>query len=131
MADVSTGAPPSSRNSGKNVVAWILSVLVALEFLAAGCMKLIGNPQMVDVFAHVGLGQWFRYFTGVLEVLLAIGLLAPKRSLRAARLLMLVMLGAIIAHLTVLRGTPYSAPWAAVATLVLLFVIARLRRSMA
>lgn len=52
------------------------------------------------------MGQWFRYFTGVLEVIGAIGLLIPKYSGYAALLLSAIMIGAIIAILAVLGGPP-------------------------
>ena len=61
---------------------------------------------MVTEFGKLGLGQWFRYFTGALEVVGAIGLLIPKYSGYAALILCAVMIGAIIAVLKVLGGPP-------------------------
>ncbi len=72
----------------------------------AGGVKLLSNPSMIEEFNRVGLGQWFRYFTGILEVTGAVGILVPKFSRWAALLLATVMAGAIIAHLTVLHSTP-------------------------
>jgi putative oxidoreductase len=43
----------------------------------AGGAKLAAAPTMIAVFAKVGLGQWFRYLTGTLEVIGAVGLLVP------------------------------------------------------
>ena len=74
---------------------------------------------MVQEFDQVGLGQWFRYFTGVLEVSGGVGVLIPKYSSWAALLLAMVMCGAIIAHLTVLHSPP-SLP----ATLLVIALIA-------
>ena len=91
------------------ITVWILSGLVALSFIAAGGAKLTGVPAMVEVFEKVGLGQWFRYFTGILEVVAGIGLLLSSYTFYAAALLALVMIGAIIAHLTVLGGSPAPA----------------------
>ena len=79
---------------------------------------------MVEVFNKVGLGQWFRYLTGVLEVAGAIGLLISRSAFYAAILLALVMVGAIIAHLTVL-GTSPAAP---IVLLALSGTIAYLRK---
>jgi putative oxidoreductase len=56
----------------------------------------------------VGLGQWFRYFTGTLEVAGAIGLLISRYAFYAAILLALVMVGAIIAHSTLLGTSPVA-----------------------
>ena len=106
------------------VLGWILCVLVAFVFLVFGSMKLLGKPIMVQEFAQVGLGQWFRYFTGTLEVVGAIGLLIPKVSRWAALLLAVVMAGALIAHFTAL----HSPPALAAILLVLAVVTAWLRR---
>jgi len=62
----------------KNVAGWILAVFLALVFVLAGGIKLIGAPAMVQEFAQIGFGQWFRFVTGILEVAGAIGLLIPR-----------------------------------------------------
>jgi uncharacterized membrane protein YphA (DoxX/SURF4 family) len=105
-------------------MVWLLRVLVALAFLAAGGAKLAAAPAMVAMFAAIGLGQWFRIVTGVLEVTGAIGLFIPAVTVYAALLLIVVMVGAIIAHLTVLGGSPVPA----IALLVLSGGIAWLTR---
>ncbi len=46
----------------------------------AGFSKLSGNEQMVGLFEAIGLGQWFRYLTGTMEVAGAILLLIPRTS---------------------------------------------------
>lgn len=74
---------------------------------------------MVREFDQVGLGQWFRYFTGILEVGGGIGVLIPKYSQWAALLLAVVMCGAILAHLTRLHSPP-SLP----ATLLVIALLA-------
>ena len=88
------------------VIGWILCVLLAFVFLMVGGMKLLGKPIMVQEFNQVGLGQWFRYFTGTLEVAGGLGVLIPRFSRWAALLLVLVMVGALIAHFTVLHSPP-------------------------
>jgi uncharacterized membrane protein YphA (DoxX/SURF4 family) len=115
---------PAVSGKGRLITLWILSGLVALAFLAAGGAKLAGAAAMVAVFDKVGLGQWFRYFTGFLEVAAGIGLLISRYAFYAAGLLAVVMVGAIIAHLTVLGGSP-AAP---VMLLVLTGIIAYLRK---
>ena len=111
-------------SKGGLITLWILSGLVALAFLAAGGAKLAGAAAMVEVFDKVGLGQWFRYFTGLLEVAAGIGLLISRYAFYAAVLLAIVMVGAIIAHVTVLGGSP--AP--AAVLFVLAGIIAYLRK---
>jgi len=38
-------------------------------FLMAGGSKLAGVPAMVSLFDQVGVGQWFRYVTGIMSSL--------------------------------------------------------------
>ena len=107
MAQTSTASIPSS-SPGKAVLIliWILSILEAALFLSVGIPKLLSVPIMVTEFGKIGLGQWFRYLTGALEVIGAIGLLIPKYSGYAALLLCAIMVGAIITILKVLGGPP-------------------------
>jgi putative oxidoreductase len=39
---------------------------------------------MVEMFANIGIGQWFRYVVGALEVAGAAGVLVPRVSGLAA-----------------------------------------------
>ena len=119
-----TNTLPANSGKVRLITPWILSGLLALAFLGAGGAKLAGAAAMVEIFNKVGLGQWFRYFTGVLEVAGAIGLLISRYAFYAAILLAIVMVGAIIAHLTVLG----SSPVAPVVLLVLSGTIAWLRK---
>src|SRR6266550_2022747 len=63
--------PLATATPGKavNIALWTLQMLVALAFVAAGSGKLLGSPDMVALFEAVGIGQWLRYLTGMLEVL--------------------------------------------------------------
>src|SRR5580658_7131788 len=77
-----------------NIAGWILAIVLALVFTLAGGVKLIGVPGMVAEFAQIGIGQWFRYVTGLMEVSGAIGLLIPKFRFWAALQIAAVMVGA-------------------------------------
>jgi putative oxidoreductase len=120
-----TTAVPAVSGKGRLITLWTLSGLIALAFISAGGAKLAGVSVMVEMFDKVGFGQWFRYFTGLLEVAGAIGLLIPRYAFYGAVLLAIVMVGAIIAHLAILGGSP--AP--AAALLVLAGIIAYLRKA--
>src|SRR5271155_3640848 len=113
-----------NMGKGLTIALWVLQVLAAAAFLGAGGAKLAGAPQMVEVFEKVGVGQWFRYVTGLLEVSGAIGVLVPGYAFYGAALLAMVMVGAIVSHLTVLGGSPASPA----VLLVLTGTIAYLRR---
>jgi len=115
---------PSQPSLPLAIPGWILSLLLALIFLSVGSMKLMSRPIMVQEFAQVGLGQWFRYFTGILEVAGAICILVPPLSRWGAVLLAAVMSGAVVAHLTALH-TPPTLP---AILLVMVLAVTWLRR---
>jgi len=75
-------------------------------FLFAGSLKLVGVPLMVHEFGMIGLGQWFRYFTGTIEVASAVLLLIPSVARFGAAALAVTMVGAIITHLFIIGGSP-------------------------
>jgi putative oxidoreductase len=92
-----------SQPRSTNIAVWILRVVVAALFLFAGLMKLSGQEMMVQEFDTVGLGQWFRSFTGILEVVGAVATLVPAVSALGAVLLLLVDAGAFVAQVGVLH----------------------------
>lgn len=98
---------PASR--WKPIAFWALKIVFALAFIGAGSAKLLGVPMMVAEFDTVGLGQWFRYFTGLMEIGGAILLLLPKTTFYGAVLLTAVCLGAFVALILVLHQDPIHA----------------------
>ena len=46
----------------------------------AGWAKVFGSSAMVEMFAIIGIGQWFRYVVGTLELAGAVGVLIPGLS---------------------------------------------------
>jgi len=81
---------------------WALKILAALAFLSAGYFKLTGAPMMVQTFDAIGVGQWFRIVTGAIEVAGAVLLFVPGIQAYGASLLAATMVGAVIAHVTIL-----------------------------
>ncbi len=91
-----------------NVVAWILQIVLAVAFLAAGGMKL-ARPRPALVGAGMGFAEDYSdgavKTIGAVEVLGAIGLIlpwllgvAPVLTPLAALGLALVMAGAVVVH---------------------------------
>src|SRR5258705_10983314 len=112
MAQVLTeGTRSDSSSTGKivNVVLWVLQIAAAGMFLMVGFLKLSGNAQLVGLFEAIGLGQWFRYLTGMLEVAGAILLLIPRTSGLGALMLAGVMVGAVVTHVFIVGGSPLPA----------------------
>src|SRR5712692_2470416 len=108
----------------RRVTVWTLTIVAAAMFLLAGTLKLTGLPMEVQLFDAIGIGQWFRYVTGSLEVVGAIGLFVPALAPFAALLLAMVMIGAIITHLFIVGGSPLIP----IALLAITIGIAYLRR---
>src|SRR3984893_8574426 len=112
MAQVLTeGTRSASSSTGKivNVVLWVLQIAAAGMFLMVGFLKLSGNPQLVALFEAIGLGQWFRYLTGSLEVVGAILLLIPRTSGLSALMLAGVMACAVVTHVFIVGRSPLGA----------------------
>ncbi|MBR1213119.1 DoxX family protein [Bradyrhizobium sp. JYMT SZCCT0180] len=105
MSLAAASAPPRWKSAG----LWVVRGLLALAFAGAGGAKLYGVPMMVESFQHIGLGQWFRYLTGVLEVLGAILILTPSLAAVGAVLLICIMIGATVTHLFVTGGSAVPA----------------------
>ena len=105
MTIVTLNRNPTKRRA-LTVVVWALQVVSAVLFLFSGTLKLTGAPMMVQMFGAIGLGQWFRYFTGGLEVISAVLLLVPSLARIGALALAITMVGAILTHLFIIGGNP-------------------------
>jgi MYXO-CTERM domain-containing protein len=99
------------------IALWVAQVALALMFLMAGGSKLAGATDMVSLFGRIGVGQWFRYVTGVIELTGGIALLIPSAAVFGAMLLIPTMIGAIVVNVFVVPASP-------VAPLVLLLLAA-------
>src|ERR1700692_878831 len=111
------------RGRASLIALWLTPVVLALMFLMAGGPKLAGVPAMVSLFDALGLGQWFRYVTGVIEVTSGIAMLIPSAAIFGAMLLIPTMLGAAAANLFL--GQSPAAP---LVLLLLAAAVAWIRR---
>src|SRR3954464_3703104 len=101
---------PSVRRERSGVIAlWVVQIGLAGMFLLAGGSKLLGTPAMVALFNTIGIGQWFRYVTGVIEVGSAIALLVPSIAVFGALALVPTMIGAVATQLFIV-GASAVAP---------------------
>ncbi len=91
---------------GNALSDWMFRAAIALVFVLEGTEKFSADPHSswVRLFQQIGVGQWFRYFTGAVEVLGAALVLIPW---------------------TVTAGLALLACTMAAATLIVLFVIGR------
>jgi putative oxidoreductase len=100
-------APAVTRRRALTVMLWALQALLAVQFAAAGRLKLSGAQQMVDLFTQIGAGQWLRYLVGALELAGAVGLLLPRLSGLAALGLAGLLVGATATNLLVIDRGPW------------------------
>jgi uncharacterized membrane protein len=105
-AATQNGTDLQQRSRASLIALWVTQVVLAVLFLMAGGSKLAGVPAMVTLFDAIGLGQWFRYVTGVIEVTAGIALLVPRAAVFGALLLIPTMLGAIITNVFVVPASP-------------------------
>lgn len=96
----------TSRGRAVNFALWALQALLALMFAMAGFTKVGGDAPMVEMFATIGIGQWFRYVVGALEIAGAVGVLVLRLSGLAALGLVCLMAGATATNLFVLGASP-------------------------
>ena len=88
------------------IARWAAQFVLAGVFLLAGGSKLAGAPAMVALFDAIGVGQWFRYVTGLIEVGSAVALLVPSLAPFGAIALVATMAGAILTHFFIVGGSP-------------------------
>src|SRR5207344_902348 len=116
--------PVAARALAVTGLVWAFQILAAAQFFMTGLDKVSDAPVMVQLFAAVGFGQWFRYVTGTIEIVSSVLLLVPGVAALGAALLAMTMAGALIAHATVL---PYS-PAKVIVLLVMVSVVFWARR---
>ncbi len=85
---------------------WMLRGSVAFLFVIEGADKF--SDGWVKLFQEIGFGQWFRYATGIIEVIGGILVLIPRTTQYGLVLLACTMASAA-ALLTVVVGRPADA----------------------
>ena len=102
-------APAIPRGRVALVALWLTQIALAGMFTLAGGLKLAGVPVMVALFDAIGIGQWFRYVTGSIEVVSAVALLVPSWAVFGALLLVPTMVCAVFTHLFIVGGSAVPA----------------------
>ncbi|MEN5258381.1 DoxX family protein [Pseudomonas protegens] len=99
----------TSRFSTHRQIVWGVRAFLILAFAVAGVAKLAGAPQMIQVFEAIGIGQWFRYLTGAVEVIGALLLLKPATGFLGGLALAMTMVCGAATHLLLIGGNPVPA----------------------
>ena len=97
-------APEETRSRIDVLITWILRLGVAAVFFSVGTSKFGEHSSWVTIFARIGLGQWFRYFTGVLQLIGAALVLIPRTFLVGIGILGCTMAGAVTVWVVVFRA---------------------------
>jgi uncharacterized membrane protein YphA (DoxX/SURF4 family) len=107
------------------IVGIILQIILGVFFTPEGVIKWTHVGPSTARFTHFRYPQWFRYVTGVVELLVGIGLLVglwlPWLAVLAALLLIVEMVVAIFSHLV--RGKDPFVPDAVPAAVVLVMAL--------
>ena len=109
VARNAAGTPLVGRQRVRFLLLEFIELLLAGIFFIVGGAKLVGRQDMVTLFRDVGIGQWFRYLTGGIEVTGAVLLVAPLFAGISALALAGVMIGATLIELFVLHRPPIAA----------------------
>jgi len=86
----------------KKIISWVLSVILGLVFLMFGAMKFFGEATD-EMKTALGV---FVYFIAAWEVIAAVMVVVPKTRVIGSIMIGLAMIGALIAHFTVLSIDP-------------------------
>lgn len=93
------------RSVAANRTLWTLQILLGVFLVVASAApKFFGEATAVDMFLRIGLGEWFRYLVGALELLGGVGLMVRRVSGLAALGLVVLMVGAAYTQAVVLHG---------------------------
>lgn len=103
------------------VISWILRLAVTGVFLSIGADKFNQHSMWVKLFEQIGLGQWFRYLTGILQIAGAVLVIVPRTFLIGIGILACTMAGATAVWI-VRFGAPGNAVIPAVVFIALVAI---------
>src|ERR1044072_5310729 len=84
------------------VLSWVLRITAAAILLQTLFFKFTAAPESVYIFTKVGAEPWGRIGSGVIELIAAVLILTPRFTWLGSVLVLGVMAGAILSHLTIL-----------------------------
>lgn len=86
----------------KNLISWILRIVVAVILLQTLYFKFNAAPESVYIFTTLGVEPFGRIGSGVVELIASILILIPSTKIYGFILSIFTMLGAIFSHLFIL-----------------------------
>lgn len=109
--------PSVGSRRPRQAAVWVLQIVLALAYLAAGWSKVSGAEAALQIFDQLGSGgDAFRILYGLAEIVTAVALLVPRISGLAALVLAALIVIAIAVHLALgeLNGLVFLVPLALV-----------------
>ena len=106
---------------------WVIRVAFTVLLGVAGAENFQSQGEWVRIFDQIGWGVWFRYFTGVVELLGAALVLVPLTVTIGLALLACTMIGAAVVHVVVLKDGAVAAVPGFLACAMIGFAILRRR----
>jgi putative oxidoreductase len=105
---------------------WVLRGGVAAFFILVGAEKFPSTPgsPWIGIFQQIGLGEWFRYFTGVAEICGGLLFVPPATNRIGATILSCTMIGAMAVHI-VIRHSVAASLYPAIVLLAVLAIAMR------
>lgn len=84
------------------IILWAVKAVVAIILLQTLYFKFSAHPDSIYIFRETGLGAYGRIGTGIAELVAGLLILYPRTSWAGALFAIILMIGAIFFHLTVL-----------------------------
>ena len=106
---------------------WVIRIAFAVLLGIAGSEKFQSRGEWVKIFDQIGWGVWFRYFTGIVEMLGAVLVLIPRTVTLGLALLACTMVGAALAHVFAIKDGAVAAVPGFLACAMVGFAILRRR----
>jgi uncharacterized membrane protein YphA (DoxX/SURF4 family) len=106
MSELAISTTPAARRS--SLVDWSLRLILALVFVYQGMDKFGSRRLWIRVFSEIGVGQWFRYATGAVEIIGAILMMIPKATVVSVALLACTMVGALLTQIAIIGAGPQT-----------------------
>lgn len=88
----------------KKIICWVLQIILTLQFIANGLDRLTSPDNWERRFSNWGYPNNFFYFVGIIEIILAIGLITPKLIRYSLISTSVLMIPATITHLIAQDG---------------------------
>ncbi|GAB5557347.1 MAG: hypothetical protein SchgKO_15600 [Schleiferiaceae bacterium] len=113
-------------DGAKNVMIWILSIILFGAFAIAGVSKLLGVEEQVNDIASWDYPTWSIYPIGIIEILLALGYLVPRMRIWTVRA---TYIWALVAFITHWQADQLHLVWGSIIFSLLAFVVGTIHRS--